>query len=358
MKESAQPRADALYPEPHKLSGERLNVLDGWRAISIIAVLCGHWLPFNAVLKGSNEAIASGGMAIFFTLSGFLITRFLLDRPDWQPFLIRRLLRILPLAWTAMIVLYLAQMARPGATGDLIANLSFYANLPPQHLLEGGSHLWSLCVEMQFYVLAAVLVCLGGRRALYALPVLAIIVTIARITAGQTISIVSWHRLDEILAGAALSLLYAGKFGTWARSAFARLNFGIAVIVAALCCYFMDTPLAYARPYAIAAMVGVTLFHSPSFVHRALTSRAAAYVAEISYALYVIHGMLTWTWLGSGSLTVKYLKRPLLLAITVLLAHLSTYHFERHFILLAKRLTPRRAQRAPVNPPVVERTVA
>jgi hypothetical protein len=39
-----------------------------------------------------------------------------------------------------------------------------------------------------------------------------------------------------------------------------------------------------------------------------------AYLAKLSYALYVIHGGLTSTWLGSGDTLVKYLKRPLLLA--------------------------------------------
>ena len=79
------------------------------------SVIAGHWLPLNALLPHLNEATASTGMAIFFTLSGFLITRFLLDRPQAQPFLIRRLLRILPLGWLAMIVLYVANRAQPEA---------------------------------------------------------------------------------------------------------------------------------------------------------------------------------------------------------------------------------------------------
>jgi peptidoglycan/LPS O-acetylase OafA/YrhL len=181
------------------------------------------------------------------------------------------------------------------------------------------------------------------------LPILGLAVTALRIGAGARIDIVTWYRVDEILAGASLSLLYAGKFGPRVRAIFAQWNFWAVAAVAAACCYFIDTPLAYARPYAIAALVGVTLFHSPALVHRWLTSQPAAYIAEISYALYVFHGMLTATWLGSGGVTEKYLKRPLLLAATLLLAHLSTYHFERHFIQLAKRLTPRRAAAAATN---------
>jgi len=314
-------------------------VLDGWRAISILAVLAGHWLPLDRILPGSNEAVPAAGMAIFFTLSGFLITKFLLQRPEAKPFLIRRLLRIVPLAWSAMLVLYLFNRSSPDSGQELAANLLFYANLPPQHLFDGGAHLWSLCVEMQFYAAAALLVAVGGRTALYALPVLALAVTSARVATGTTIHIVTWFRIDEILAGATLALIYGGQFGPGVRNALARCNFWVLLLVAAICCYFLYTPLAYARPYAIAALVGVTLFHSPGFVHKGLTSRPAAYVAEISYALYVFHGMLTATWLGSGDVLEKYLKRPLLIAATFLLSHLSTYYFERHFIALAKRLT-------------------
>ena len=41
----------------------------------------------------------------------------------------------------------------------------------------GGEHLWSLCVEMQFYLTVAALCLLFGTRGLYFVPVLAIAVT-------------------------------------------------------------------------------------------------------------------------------------------------------------------------------------
>lgn len=341
---TSNPNSEVVKSTPERVSTHRLQVLDGWRAVSIVAVIAGHWLPFNAILAGANEAIAAGGMAIFFTLSGFLITRFLLDRPEVRPFLIRRFLRILPLAWLAMLILHIANPAGPQAEQRLVANLLLYANLPPQRLMEAGGHLWSLCVEMQFYVATALLVGVGGRRALYALPFLGLVITALRVWNGTTINIVTWLRADEILAGATLALIYCGKLGSKPLGALNNLNFWAAAALAVLCCYFMYTPLAYARPYAVAAMVGVTMFHAPPFVQRWLSSRPAAYVAEASYALYVIHGMLEATWLGTGDLIEKYLKRPLLLAATMALAHLSTFYFERRFIQLAKLLTRRNAE--------------
>ena len=79
-----------------------------------------------------------------------------------------------------------------------------------------------------------------------------------------------------------------------------------------------------------------------------ITSRLSArYIAEISYALYIFHGALNAGWLGSGSKVVKYAKRPLLLAVTFALAHISTFRFEQPCIALAKRLTRGVAIRAP-----------
>jgi peptidoglycan/LPS O-acetylase OafA/YrhL len=71
-----------------------------------------------------------------------------------------------------------------------------------------------------------------------------------------------------------------------------------------------------------------------------------AYIAAISYALYIIHGVLTATWLGSGDVFAKYTKRPLLFAVTFGLAHLSTYYLEKPCMEFAKRLTERKTRLA------------
>ncbi|MDB5697515.1 MAG: acyltransferase, partial [Alphaproteobacteria bacterium] len=157
----------------------RLKVLDGWRALSILLVLAGHLFPMGPKSWRLNEPVAAAGMAIFFTLSGFLITHFLLKRPDVPDFLRRRLFRIVPLAWAAMIILAIVDQAD---ARTIAANLLFTANLPPQHLLEGGGHLWSLCVEAQFYVGVALLVGLGGQRALWLLPVFCVAATVLRMS--------------------------------------------------------------------------------------------------------------------------------------------------------------------------------
>jgi peptidoglycan/LPS O-acetylase OafA/YrhL len=97
--------------------------------------------------------------------------------------------------------------------------------------------------------------------------------------------------------------------------------------------------LNYFRPYIAAALVGSTLLGGgPQYMTRQLNSGFLAYVAQISFAVYLIHGIATSTWLGSGETIEKYAKRPLLLAVTFALAHLSTFHFERYFMERGRRL--------------------
>ena len=66
---------------------------------------------------------ACSAWRFFFTLSGFLITRFLIERPDPRAFIIRRGFRILPLAWVGVIAAFLIDGGRTPEL--LIPNLLF-----------------------------------------------------------------------------------------------------------------------------------------------------------------------------------------------------------------------------------------
>lgn len=323
---------------------DRLAVLDGWRALSITLVLMGHLLPLGPKSWEMNGAVAAMGMVTFFTLSGFLITRFLMTGADLRMFVIRRFFRIVPLAWLVMIALLIADRANLASWSG---NLLFYANLPPYFLVEGGGHLWSLCVEMQFYLGIALFVSLVGTRSLIALPGISLAITVLRIANHQYINIITWYRVDEILAGGMLALVYLGWYGRSIQSVLARINPYWLLPLVLLSAHPDGQFLNYARPYLSATMVGASLFNGPVRLNRVLGSGPARYVAEISYAVYIFHGALAAGWLGSGGTFAKYAKRPLLLAATFFLAHVSTFHFERRCTTLAKRLTRGVSVKAP-----------
>ncbi|RTL52941.1 MAG: acyltransferase [Rhodocyclaceae bacterium] len=318
---------------------ERLPVLDGWRGISILLVLAAHLLPLGPKTWQLNVAAGMVGMACFFVLSGFLVTRMLLHRPDVPGFLLRRLFRILPLAWAYLIVALSLENAPLSAW---VAHLLFYANLMPQALQGATAHFWSLGVEMQFYLGVALLVACLQRRGLLLLPLLCLAFTALRIADGIHFSSLSQYRVDEILAGATLALVCEHPAFKLIRAGLARCPTLPALLLLLLSCHPAGGFLNYLRPYCAALLVGTTLLAPTSPLAPLLGLRLLAYFASISYALYVIHPLLASTWLGSGEDWDKYLKRPLLFVVLLVVAHLLSRHFEGRWTALGKRLAERR----------------
>lgn len=321
------------------MNHDRLPALDGWRGISITLVMAGHLLPIGPKGWGLNEAVAGAGMALFFILSGFLITSLLLADPRPIPFLVRRLARVLPLAW--LVLCLTLWLGGPHELSVWLRHLGFTANWSPMALTVYTSHFWSLCVEVQFYVGAALVVALLGRRSWWwCLPCLALVVTVGRVLAHKHMVIDTQFRVDEILAGGCLALLVRHQHLPRSVGDLVVVALGGLLVAAA---HADSGALNYARPYIAMALIGASLrLPEGSGVQRVLASRPLAYLASISYALYLFHGALRWTWLGTGDTPViKYLKRPLLLAVTFGISHWSSRHYEAWFIRWSRRLTSR-----------------
>lgn len=319
------------------MASERFEVLDGWRGISILFVLSCHLLPIGPKILQLNFSAGLAGMTIFFTLSGFLITHFLLYRKSVVDFLIRRFFRILPLAWTYIIISLLIFSAGRDAW---MPHMFFYVNYEKRLLVPlVTEHMWSLCIETQFYVGVALLVAFFKKRGLLFLPVICVGITLIRIWTNTSSSIETHLRVDEILAGAILALIYDKQYGEWLPNFVRNLNFYVLLVLLLLSCHHVGGFLMYLRPYFAAMLVGNTLLNPNARINRFLNNKVLIYIASISYALYVIHPLLASSWLGTGDLLVKYSKRPLLFAALFLLAHISTFYYEHRFMTWGKALT-------------------
>jgi peptidoglycan/LPS O-acetylase OafA/YrhL len=154
--------------------------LDGLRALSVLLVIVLHtllrntlykFIPFPLRLLGNGSL----GVFIFFVISGYLITTLLLREQDatgdirLRSFSLRRAFRILPPLYA--YVLFLAIL---GVTGHLpgmnlreaISALTLTRNYMHNVSLWAMEHLWSLCIEEQFYILwpTTLVLCLLHRR--------------------------------------------------------------------------------------------------------------------------------------------------------------------------------------------------
>jgi peptidoglycan/LPS O-acetylase OafA/YrhL len=329
-------------PRFHRMP--RLPVLNGWRGISIVAVLMAHMLPLGPKHLELNVAGGLFGMAIFFTLSGFLITSTLYYYANVRTFFIHRLCRIVPLAWLYMILVlpFLHASFR-----TWLAHLFFFANLPPGYLNDYTAALWSLCVEMQFYLFIGILFLILGRKGLWLLPILCVAVSINCVRAGVTQDIDTIYRVAEILSGASLAIFFHGRFARHLKHLLAGISPLIPLVLLCISCYHSYPWTNYFRPYFASLLVGTTLYHKHTVWNLILESSILSYLATISYALYVWHQPFHAGWWEKGGKVARYLwKRPLGLALTFLIAHFSTFYYEKYWINLGKHLSEKSPKNA------------
>ena len=329
---------------PEVDSKHRLKALDGWRAISILLILVTHMVPLSPRSWDIpiNKCTGNIGMSLFFILSGFLITSNLYLRGDTVTFFIRRLFRILPLAWLYLLIVL------PFLTSDLatwVAHLSFSVNYFPSLFFDPVTlHFWSLCVELHFYLFIGLMFALFGKKSLYALPLLWATASIRTILFLPTVSdewMTTHIRIDEILAGCTLALIHLDPHAQRIRQIIARIPLLLLVPLVCVASWTRFWDFYWLRGIAAMLLIGHTLYLDRPWISKALESAFLFVIAELSYALYVLHPITMIGWLGSGDTLVRYLKRPLCIALTFALAYLSTHYFEARFIALGKTLAGR-----------------
>jgi peptidoglycan/LPS O-acetylase OafA/YrhL len=322
-------------------STERLSALDGLRAVSILLVLATHMLPVGPKILRLNETAGAMGMSLFFALSGFLITSGLRHNADLHEFLVKRLSRIVPLAYAYTFFVFTCLSFDPK---EIIWTGSFLLNYFPEYMNDYNAHFWSLCVEVQFYAAIALgILCLGEKGIWLVWPA-CLAITMLRISDGAYIHIQTHLRGDEILAGACVATLYEE---TWrGRAPYPTALFVLAALLWFVCSSPYSGWCQYLRPYATASLLTVVLCLGHGALVQFLGSRPMRYIAAISYALYVIHPLTIHGWWNQGSIFDRYVfKRPISFAMTFAAAHISTFYWERPWLQAGRQWIKQRRVR-------------
>ena len=308
-------------------AADRVPALDGIRGIAILLVMVSHlaeqYTVASPALRFCKAVSFAGwtGVDLFFVLSGFRITGILFDSKGqdryFRNFYGRRTLRIFPLYYVALVLIFVAVPAfAKGTTGWNSLNYAaaradwpwFAAYLVDvlvawKGFLFGG-HFWTLAVEEHFYLLWPLLVHRLNRRQLVAvsalLMMLAAIVRTNMILWGSpyhAIYVLTPCRMDGLAMGAFLALTVRAPGGLERLLRMARLALPV---TAALWIVLMVFEGGWYQYGLLPQILGyeVTEFFYASMVVFALGSqRLAAAVAaaplrfagKISYALYVFH---------------------------------------------------------------------
>ena len=337
----------------------RLRQLDGLRAVAVGLVLAHHLWPMPAWAP----PLGHWGVSLFFVLSGFLITRLLLDARDRVDtgastrrrqagvFFARRALRILPPYFLLLGVVWSLGVRRiDERIAWHAAYLSNWLFCDPDVWAKGGydRHLWSLSVEEQFYLAWPWLILLAPRRLVPAVLVGTLLVGPAwrwwfwsRGWPGNWTLFPTPANADLLAAGGVAALLWP-----WRRlrpAAVASVAVGAAGVI-----FFHTVGRGYADAHVVlghsalaAAFAGlVALVARGGRAWRALELRPIAYVGVISYGMYLVHvfmGGLAWHWLGGDA--SPWAVAALATALT-LAAAAGSWHLMESPINRLKRLVP------------------
>lgn len=141
-----------------------LPALDSMRAVAAVAVIATHasfWGgAYAKPVFGTALARLDIGVAIFFVLSGFLLSRPWFERharrlpaPSTPRYLWKRALRIVPVYVLAVVAALVLLPGNSGASPALWGKTLLMSNIyVDDHLPDGLTQMWSLATEVAFYL--------------------------------------------------------------------------------------------------------------------------------------------------------------------------------------------------------------
>jgi peptidoglycan/LPS O-acetylase OafA/YrhL len=372
-------------PAPAHPVSPRLPTLDGLRAIAILLVVP-HNLNLIATFSGTQLVVAALhrgwiGVQLFFVLSGFLITRILLDARDapdyYRSFFVRRALRIFPLYYAALLVLFvlLPALGLVSFESDPMVELSYWAYFsnwygPFHHGPEAVSHFWSLAIEEQFYLLWPFVIhrrsAAWVMRLCLAIAAASLLLRVAMLVAGtptQAIYQFLVTRMDALaLGGAAAAAFRVPSVASWTLNhrrfllgaSFLSLAAGAAISRGYNSLDPMTLSLGYtflAVAFALSVAAGAAADHlGAAGWPGALRWSPLRRIAKYSYAMYVLSvplhflvGKPVLSALGlasSDSIAVDLAYIIVGTALSFLAAAASFHLLEVHFLKLKDRLAP------------------
>ncbi len=367
-------------PQIFNKSGYRADI-DGLRALAVISVVLFHadlgWVPGGFI-----------GVDIFFVISGFLITRLLIqdffrETFSIRAFYIRRVRRIFP-ALAAVVLFsfatgfFILPANEFAALGDAAKGLAWFTsnhvfwniknNYWSQNLLSTQPllHTWSLAVEEQFYLLFPCLLAISfyfNRRSLaqrgvapsdkqprsiisslkfllWTITITSFVLSVwmIRKDAAATFYLLPF-RAWELLTGSLLAVHLMARPTDKIRRAYVEMAgmAGIALLLFAV--FFYDKATSFPGLHALAPCIGAALLIYAGnnsvvpIVSRILSTRPLVMIGLISYSLYLWHWPIlvfvrSFGWYAWG---LPSISLPAVLTVTVLVSWVSWRWIEQPF---------------------------
>ncbi len=345
-----------------------LKQLDGLRFVAVALVLYDHWLT-----ESNHWPFGALGVNLFFVLSGFLITRILLQSKTknfgnagglknyLKTFYIRRTIRIFPIYYLSIIVLWLFQ--DPSVVGKLSWHFLYATNIYIAHYntwLGVTDHFWSLAVEEQFYVLFPIILFFLNRK--YVIPFFIGVIILSfglrvynyEIGADWKISYVSMFTcLDAFAFGGIMAYLILYKNEVF-KKLFSNRYLLLVSFVALIGQLFLEKSIDDGHNFAVDVLerfvasifffflIGGAVLGYKGWLKWLLENPVSNYLGKISYGLYIYHNFIFNHYHSAADHPVRQmfaafpltytnhiLRLTILFMVAVLMATISWYVIEK-----------------------------
>lgn len=335
------PAVQIALPTTGSKPPARFAFVDGLRGLAALCIVvfhiwwyepepyadvnAGQWLIDSALLR------TRGGVQILLVISGFVIAYTL--RKTWVSpgeiltFIGRRLIRLVPAYWAAIAAVILVDglcrtrfnLPSPfeGSVSlqRVVAHMLFLQDVSGHDPLGAG--MWTLCIEMQFYLVAVI--SWGLAQHLFWRPneveprpsALALLTVFAPVA---LVSLFHWRTVSSTDPYVIhfLWMFFLGMITWWTLDGTVSTRIYAAVVAVALGNLVLDAEWRYENAVALSASLAIFTAGCRNRLHVWLNWPWLQYCGKISYSLYLIHfpicHLITtagWKWCGNEPTPVQ-----------------------------------------------------
>ena len=337
---------------------DRFTVVHALRGLAALWVVlfhvseAGHIANLRADLPSWADPIFTSGhlgVAIFFALSGFVITHSVAGASITPGYLgrfaLRRSVRLDPPYWASILFVVAAGYISAQVKGEAFAPPSFpqvLAHLFYLQTLLGYQQInwvyWTLTYEIQFY-LVLVLLIMAAQRLRISPPLIVLLPFVA--TVGYWLGLLSppvglfvdlWHAF------------LAGVLAYWAKTSRLALQAFIGVCVLSVALSPQDFTFV-----SIGTAIGLYVAFRTGYIYRGLDWAWIQFLGTVSYSLYLIHNPIVGgvSYLSARLIGSDFVTLVLSIAASVAGAALFWYLLERPSLALAHRIRMKKSERQP-----------
>lgn len=332
------------------MQGKYYIKLDFLRAFSVFLVLLSHWiedckLDYLTFFNGYGVY----GVNLFFTISGFLITKSLINaftnktfQNSIKNFFIRRALRLFPALYLFLFVmLFLQVVLKFWVVNDLHHYIYFALYIPNVFIYLNGwlypsiNNLWSLAVEEQFYLIWPFVI-YYFKNNLILIFSFSILIGLVYLSFFNNIDTGKLFPIGNLnyLAGGAMLAKFEEKVNV--KNSIFYILYLIVLII--FCKYvininFVIVDLLISITFVLLLNIFISDWNVFSFIFK---NRGILYIGKISYGIYLYHRFLPYFVYATLKKYNVVISDELifisLFFLIFIISHISYKYYETYFL--------------------------